>query len=467
MNLEKKLPSWIENGYNVMFRGRHGVGKTAMIKEAFEKAGLKWMYFSASTMDPWVDFIGVPKEMKTADGKSYLELVRPKVFQDDEIEALFFDEFNRSPKKVRNAVMELIQFKSINGKKFNKLKMIWAAINPEDDDEKYDVEELDPAQIDRFQVIVDIPYAPHLPFFKNKYGEDHGEVAVNWWKELAADGKKLISPRRLDYALDHYKRNGDLRDVLPAKANINKLVQELSSGSITKNLKRLWQAKDESESKKFLSIENNFIASQELIVKNADYLTFFLPLMLDEKISSLISSNDKVFSHALKNFDQFKSILKEIMDANLLPKDKIRKIRGEFSVRETKDLLSPVSGAANVKRHFEKSAKPDEFSKRMDFLNEPPTMTTQDRLKNYQTLEMHLPPTMTSQDGQKAIRLVSDILVHSHQATINASYKRLIPMLNHIVIVLKANNIVPLIDTQAASRLVLYPDYIGNLQPTP
>lgn len=30
--------------------------------------------------------------------------------------------------------MELIQFKSINGKKFNNLKVIWAAINPDDGD---------------------------------------------------------------------------------------------------------------------------------------------------------------------------------------------------------------------------------------------------------------------------------------------------------------------------------------------
>jgi MoxR-like ATPase len=49
---------------------------------------------------------------------SYLELVRPKAFRDDEVQALFFDEFNRSHKNKRNAVMELMQFKSINGRKF-------------------------------------------------------------------------------------------------------------------------------------------------------------------------------------------------------------------------------------------------------------------------------------------------------------------------------------------------------------
>ena len=64
---------------------------------------------------------------KTDDnGNSYLDLVRPQEFQDDEVEAIFMDEFSRH-KKVRNAVMELIQFKSINGRKFKNLKIVWAA----------------------------------------------------------------------------------------------------------------------------------------------------------------------------------------------------------------------------------------------------------------------------------------------------------------------------------------------------
>ena len=161
---KQKMDHWIETNRNVLFCGRHGVGKTACIIESFDRNNLNWKYFSAATMDPWVDFIGCPKE-KVEDGKSYLELIRPKEFQNDEIEAIFFDEYNRSHKKVRNAVMELIQFKSINGRKFENLRFIWAAINPEDEDE-YDVEALDPAQKDRFHVHVEVPYKPDLVYFK-------------------------------------------------------------------------------------------------------------------------------------------------------------------------------------------------------------------------------------------------------------------------------------------------------------
>jgi septin family protein len=67
MNNNAKMEFWIRNNYNVLFIGKHGVGKTAMITQSFDNAKLRWRYFSASTMDPWVDFIGVPKEQKGED----------------------------------------------------------------------------------------------------------------------------------------------------------------------------------------------------------------------------------------------------------------------------------------------------------------------------------------------------------------------------------------------------------------
>ena len=67
---------YIENCWNVLFIGRHGVGKTSIVKEAFAGNGLSYRYYSASTMDPWVDLVGVPEEKTNGDGEIYLELVR-------------------------------------------------------------------------------------------------------------------------------------------------------------------------------------------------------------------------------------------------------------------------------------------------------------------------------------------------------------------------------------------------------
>ena len=313
MNIDANIDFWIKNHYNVLFRGKHGVGKTATILDAFGRHALKWQYFSASTMDPWVDFIGVPKERIDENGNSYLDLVRPKHFQEDQVEAIFLDEFNRSSKKVRNAVMELIQFKSINGKKFNNLKIIWAAINPEDEDDvEYDVENLDPAQMDRFHVVVDFPYLPSVTYFRHKYGKEDADVAVGWWKELSKEGKDAVSPRRLDYTLDMYKKGGDIRFVLPKNVNIAKLLTELQSGPIAQHLKALFEEKDEKKTKEFLAVENNYAACVGALVKKEDYINYFVPLIPEEKVTALVAKYNKAADFVFSNVKDFEPVIRSI-----------------------------------------------------------------------------------------------------------------------------------------------------------
>ena len=89
MIAKEKLDFWIKNNYNVLIRSRHGVGKSSIVIDAFNRSGLRWKYFSASTMDPWVDFIGVPKEKEDPEC-NYLELIRLKEFQRDYIIDLFY-----------------------------------------------------------------------------------------------------------------------------------------------------------------------------------------------------------------------------------------------------------------------------------------------------------------------------------------------------------------------------------------
>lgn len=311
---DEHLDFWIDNNYNALFKGKHGTGKTTRIIEAFERAGLKWKYFSASTMDPWVDLVGVPKEIKEG-GKSYLDLVRPKEFQDDEVEALFFDEYNRSSKKVRNAVMELIQFKSINGKKYNNLRIVWAAVNPDDDeDEEYDVEKIDPAQEDRFHIKVDIPYTPSKKYFKNKYGAAKASAAIEWWGGLPNKIKNEVSPRRLDYALDVYLRGGDINYVLPAKSNVSKLVQILSFGSVVEKLKEFQQSNDISGATKFLKIENNYNTTIDFILRKNEFKDFFLPLLEKEKIAKIIYKDDKMADYFVKKSSDNQKYIEAIKD---------------------------------------------------------------------------------------------------------------------------------------------------------
>ena len=223
----KDLQKFLDNNMNVLIEGPHGVGKTEILKELFNKNNLKWKYFSSPTIDVWTDFVGVPRAtIPDENGNQHLEMILPKDFAHDEVEALFFDEFNRAQDKTTNAVMELLQFKSINGKKFNNLKVVWAAINPYTEDEVYQVQPLDPAVRDRFHAHLQIRQDwIDSSYFKKKYGKV-SEIFVIWWKENEV--YRLVSPRRLDYAMQAYTQDINLDFVLPVKSNIKDLKTRLS-----------------------------------------------------------------------------------------------------------------------------------------------------------------------------------------------------------------------------------------------
>ena len=312
---DEMIDFWIGNKLNVLFIGRHGVGKTSMIIDGFKRNKLKYKYFSASTMDPFVDFIGVPKEVKDEKG-SYLELVKPKDFRDDEVEAIFFDEFNRSHKKIRNSVMELIQFKTINGRPFPNLKIIWAAINPENDDlATYDVEPLDQAQKDRFQIHIEIPYKPNSQYFKTKYGEDKTEASIDWWNNLPEELKIRISPRRLEDALKIHSIGGNIRHVLPPASNLEKLISSLTNGSPLKNLNKVLSENDPNTLAKWLSDENNFAGVKSELSKK-EYADACLPLLEEEKLTVLISESTKAKSFVFDNFDKFEKTIETLANSS-------------------------------------------------------------------------------------------------------------------------------------------------------
>jgi hypothetical protein len=245
---------------------------------------------------------------------------------DNTVEAIFIDEYNRSHKKIRNATMELIQFKSINGRKFPNLKVVWAAINPSDDDEEYDVEELDGAQVDRFQVRIKVPFIPDIEYFENKFGNDWAKSALEWWNGMPDKAKKLVSPRRLDYALEIQKEGGDVFDVLPMETNPTKLIATLKLGSLEDKIKNLFKLKDAQKAQKFFEDENNFQASLPIIKRKADYMKFFLPTVDNERITSLFFSDPHFKTFILDHAPYFKPALEEISNLKSVNKDDIRMI---------------------------------------------------------------------------------------------------------------------------------------------
>ena len=295
MNLNE-LKKYAHAGVNVLLTGTHGVGKTAMVKEVFGdvfgEQFVKWRYFSASTLDPWVDFIGVPKNYTNAAGKEVIGIIPPDHFTGDEdIEALFFDEINRAEEKTLNALMELIQFRSINGRKFPNLKCIWAAENPaNDEDNKYMVEELDPAQRDRFNIQLVIPNKIPRSYFVKKYGKEATDIASEWWKKYKDD----ISPRRLEMMLDGNNAGFNLSHYVDsAKINVKSLQDNLEIVKDMDTVKAALKSNDSEKIREFLTIQN--------IDQYSAVLSKYGKELVGDKYKFLDAENIKLLSKKVKD----------------------------------------------------------------------------------------------------------------------------------------------------------------------
>jgi MoxR-like ATPase len=486
VNIQNKLGFWIKNNLNVLFIGKHGVGKTAMVKQAFDEHNLNWRYFSASTMDPWVDFVGVPKEK--SEGKfgsdqfevirelinidqslalewieknwhlkgesaqkvvqsvenrrqfNYLELVRPRTFATGEVEALFFDEFNRSPKKVRNAVMELLQFKSINGEKFPNLKIVWAAINPDDDeDETYDVEKLDPAQQDRYHVITTIPYLPNTEWFRQKFGRRLADSAIGWWKELTPEMQNVVSPRRLEYALNMFQLHGDIRDVIPHEAGVSKLANALNTGPTSDRLSELMEANDVAGARTFLSNENNFAAAMKFIPESDTLMNFFLPLISKEKIASSMADNAKIRKHIITNSDKipvFMNVCDEILKAGTDQKTgrEIRKVLQQNQELARAFATKSSGGDSEVAEAHYTGESAAAFTGILTQLRRLDANTPQLQQSAYEKIEKSLPKDMTADQALNALEVLSASVGKMWPASLTSPpFAKLPGVVNHCI----------------------------------
>jgi hypothetical protein len=211
-NLIPEGEKWMDLNLNVMLVGLHGVGKTAAVMDLCQKKELKLKYFSCSTLDPFVDLVGVPFARNDENG-DYLEMVRQRNINEAEI--IFFDEFNRADPKVHNAVFEIIQFHTLNGEPLPNLRMVWAAMNPPNQD--YDVEELDPALVDRFDCYQDVQAMPSPQYMVSRgIRLPIAQALCQWWTEQDTEKREeMITPRRLEKIGHVYENTGDFKPAIP------------------------------------------------------------------------------------------------------------------------------------------------------------------------------------------------------------------------------------------------------------
>lgn len=222
-----KAEEYLHHNLNLLIIGKHGTGKTESVLQLAEAHNLNMKYYSCSTLDPYTDLVGVPVPHTDTSGKEYLKMIRP--LDIDEAEFIFFDEFNRADRKTHNAIFEIIQFRTINGEPLPKLRCCWAAMNPPELD--YQVEDIDQALIDRFDLFVTIDPQPSIAYMSKFMDPAIAEALHTWWSEKHEhrNGEYYISPRRLMKMGILYQKTNMVRAGLPpwGDYDLAKLTQKL------------------------------------------------------------------------------------------------------------------------------------------------------------------------------------------------------------------------------------------------
>ena len=143
LTLLEVTPSW----QNIMLTGRHGIGKSQILTKYFESKGMRVVALFLGQMSDPGDLLGLPnKDEKT--GKTVF--MPPYWFPvDGQPIVLFLDEINRARPEILQTVMDLVLNRKLAGRELPEGSRIIAAGN---DGEEYQLTDLDPALVSRFNI---------------------------------------------------------------------------------------------------------------------------------------------------------------------------------------------------------------------------------------------------------------------------------------------------------------------------
>jgi len=119
--LMQMLRFYIKNGGNLMTFGPAGIGKTEMAMQACELEGYDFVYLNLSVLEA-PDLMGLPVVDERSDVKRS-EYALPKMLPPrgslDKPIVLLVDEADKAKPELQNPMLELFQFRSVNGTKLD------------------------------------------------------------------------------------------------------------------------------------------------------------------------------------------------------------------------------------------------------------------------------------------------------------------------------------------------------------
>ena len=172
---------------NILLIGKHGIGKSEIISDFYRKKGMKVQAFFLGQMSDPGDLIGLMHK----DEKNKTSVFLPPYWWpvDNKPIVLFLDELNRARPELLQAVQDLTLNKTLAGKTLPEGSIVVAAVNEGDE---YQVTELDPALISRFNVYYFKPSVREWISWAKKNGVDNRVIEFIYRNNTYLDSNLVI-----------------------------------------------------------------------------------------------------------------------------------------------------------------------------------------------------------------------------------------------------------------------------------
>lgn len=290
--------------HNILLMGKHGIGKSQILEQFFTERGCKVITLFLGQMSDPGDLIGIPRKNEET-GKT--EFLPPYWFPTDGTPVvLFLDELNRARPEVLQTIMDLALNRKLAGKSLPEGSRIISAVNNGDE---YQLTELDPALVSRFNIYEFVPSTDEWLSWASKKGLDNRIINYISMNRAELDGEEKNNSD------DCLEKNPDRRawkrvsDIIQGIVNLTPLQKSIVAGIIGQraanrffeflNTNKILSA-EEILLGKFENIEKrlNTYTTPEYAVINTSLFSFLEKVMEgqpDEQTSRLIAKNLQLY----------------------------------------------------------------------------------------------------------------------------------------------------------------------------
>ena len=185
---------------NIMLMGKHGIGKSQILEKFYTAKGCKVVPLFLGQMSDPGDLIGIPHKNEET---GHTEFMPPYWFPtDDTPVVLFLDELSRARPEVLQTIMDLALNRKLAGRSLPVGSRIISAVN---NGEEYQLTDLDPALVSRFNIYEFVPSVQDWLLWANKNGVDDRIIDY-----ISANPKALDNQSSIE-ELDNLEKTPDRR----------------------------------------------------------------------------------------------------------------------------------------------------------------------------------------------------------------------------------------------------------------